>query len=312
MDSNSKSQNNIGVLLISHGSSLPHSFNIFTEICDKFREVTDFNVEVGYMKVSKPSIPEAINNIKLKGEINEIIAVPIFLANGIHTNIDIPLMLGLNPKEIDPRCPDGNYPENHYLNLVEDVDFHGKITLLDPIGPDPLILKIIKNRLDSLLENSSSKVEKTGVVLISHGSRLNYNHEFISELLEMFNKENSYKATMAFMELCQPSIPVAINDFVKKNDFEHLIAVPVFIAPGVHTNQDIPRILEIYSGDFNSKLSNHSHTHSNKSHSHSHTHFHGDENEKISFDGKISYLEPLGADPLIIEIIKEKVENAIK
>ena len=70
MDSNLKSQNkfdfskygeNTGVLLVSHGSSLPYAKKTFTDICNKFIESTGLNTEVGYMKVEEPSIAGAID-----------------------------------------------------------------------------------------------------------------------------------------------------------------------------------------------------------------------------------------------------------
>ena len=81
--------NNFGVLLISHGSSLPYGEVTFNDIKDKFIKKTDFPTEVGYMKVSEPGIAGAVENLKNEVEdLNKIIALPVFLAPGIHTNID--------------------------------------------------------------------------------------------------------------------------------------------------------------------------------------------------------------------------------
>ncbi|MDR1721637.1 MAG: sirohydrochlorin nickelochelatase [Methanobrevibacter sp.] len=317
MDLSSKSQNNIGVLLISHGSSLPYATSTFTEISKKFQENTEFPVEVGYMKVEKPSISEAIKNLSLN-QIDKVIAMPVFLADGIHTNIDIPIMLGLNPKETDPRSPDGTYPKDHYLNQVEDLDFNGEVVLLDSIGPDPLILELIKNRIEEAVNTNNLNPEKTGVILISHGSRLNYNQKFITKLLEMFKEDSNYEATLGFMELTSPSIPTAINQFTKNNNFNHLIAVPVFIAPGVHTTCDIPSILKLSPNNGEKSNSHHKHNHSNHSHGHGHSHGHSHnhyhnhgETEELKFEGDIIYLNPIGADDLLIKILKQRVDEEL-
>ena len=125
---------NNGILLISHGSSLPYGEVTFNEIKNKFIEKTGFATEVGYMKVSSPSIAGAVDILKDEvDDLDKIIALPVFLAPGIHTNIDIPILLGLDPLEVDPRCPDGNYPEEHYLSIADDVDFDGEIELLPAI-----------------------------------------------------------------------------------------------------------------------------------------------------------------------------------
>ena len=83
------------------------------------------------MKVSSPSIAGAVEILKDEVEdLDKIIALPVFLAPGIHTNIDIPILLGLDPLEEDPRCPDGNYPDEHYLSIADDVDFDGVYCLI--------------------------------------------------------------------------------------------------------------------------------------------------------------------------------------
>lgn len=321
MDSNLKSQNNIGVLLISHGSSLPYAQETFDEICTLFKEVTGYIAEVGYMKVSEPSLPKAIDNILSKDEnIKKIIAMPVFLSPGIHTNIDIPIILGLNPKEVDPRFPDGNYPKGHYLNDLEPINFEGTIELLDPFGPDHLLIEIIEKRISSALKESKidASPDKTGILLISHGSRLNYNREFITDVFNQYKSNTDYIVGQGFMELMEPTIPQAVSKLIENNDVDRLIAVPVFIAPGVHTTRDIPTILGLlddsdngHSHSNNHHDSNHSNSQHDSNHSHGSSHHHHN-HEKIEFDGEVLYADPLGEDPLIIEIIKERVENEIE
>ena len=67
MDTNSNQYNNskdTAVLLISHGSTKPYNEEVFIEICEKFKKSTGFDTEVGYMKVTDPTIPQAIKNLK--------------------------------------------------------------------------------------------------------------------------------------------------------------------------------------------------------------------------------------------------------
>ena len=52
------------VLLLSHGSTLPYAEEVFKKICAKFKAKTEFDAEVGYMKVARPNLPEAINILK--------------------------------------------------------------------------------------------------------------------------------------------------------------------------------------------------------------------------------------------------------
>ena len=103
------SKEDTAVLLISHGSTRPYGKVVFDEIKEKFIEKTGLKTEVGYMKVSEPSVAGAVNILAEDENIKHIIGLPVFLAPGIHTRIDIPIMLELEPLEVDPRQPDGKY-----------------------------------------------------------------------------------------------------------------------------------------------------------------------------------------------------------
>ena len=314
---NSKNSDDFGVLLISHGSSLPYAEETFKEIAKKYIAKTNYNTEVGYMKVAEPSISKAIDNLLEKNNnITRIIAMPVFLAPGIHTNIDIPIILGLDPKEIDPRCPDGNYPKDHYLKSSESINFHGEIDLLESIGPDPMLIDIINKRISSAIKESDKNIssKKTAILLVSHGSRLKYNDEFITDVYNQYKAQTDYIVGQGFMELCKPTIAEAIDLITKENHIERIIVVPVFLAPGVHTMRDIPTILGILDEESNGvekPSHSHSHTHSHShshSHGHDHDHFHGG---IIDFNGEILYTDPLGSDDFIVEIIKERIEKEI-
>ena len=248
------------------------------------------------MKVSEPTIAGAVEILKEEvDDLQRIIALPVFLAPGIHTNIDIPQLLGLEPLEVDPRCLDGNYPPEHYLSIADDVDFDGEIELLGSIGPRDELLDIIDKRInESLSESKLDDSAKTGILLVTHGSRLNYNKEFATELYNKFEKTCEYPSSFGFMELCGPSIPESINKLVDENDLERLVVVPVFIAPGMHTTHDIPHILGF--------LDDHEHSHSH-SHSHGHGHDHSHDLTPVEFDGEILYPEPIKADDILIDIL---------
>ena len=95
MATNSSSKTRIGVLLVGHGSRLPYGKDVVTQIADMYREDEGLLVEVGFMNMSKPSIPEAINSLAQQGA-EKIVVTPVFLAHGVHTTEDIPRILGLN------------------------------------------------------------------------------------------------------------------------------------------------------------------------------------------------------------------------
>jgi sirohydrochlorin cobaltochelatase len=302
MDTNSKLSNNAAVILVSHGSTLPYAEEVFDEIKEKFIKKSGLAAEIGYMKVSEPTIAGAVDVLKDQvDDLDRIIALPVFLAPGIHTNIDIPQLLGLEPLEVDPRCPDGNYPDEHYLSIAPDVEFDGEIELLSSIGPRDELLDIINKRIqEALAESKLNDDAKTGILLVTHGSRLNYNKEFATALYNKFEKTCDLPSSFGFMELCGPSIPESINKLTEENDLERLVVVPVFIAPGMHTTHDIPHILGF--------LEEHEHSHS---HDHGHGHDHSHDLTPVDFDGEILYPEPIKADDILIDILISMVDEKL-
>jgi sirohydrochlorin cobaltochelatase len=147
--------------------------------------------------------------------------------------------------------------------------------------------------------NSSSKT-KIGVLLVGHGSRLPYGKDVVSQIADMYRENGEFLVEVGFMNMSKPSIPEAINSLAE-NGAEKIVVTPVFLAHGVHTTEDIPRILGLNNG----------HDESKHGHGHSHGHSHDDEEVEINFKGEIIYTEPLGADRRIADIVKDRVNDAL-
>ncbi|PKL67078.1 MAG: sirohydrochlorin nickelochelatase [Methanobacteriales archaeon HGW-Methanobacteriales-1] len=147
------------------------------------------------------------------------------------------------------------------------------------------------------MDSNSSSKSKIGVLLVGHGSRLPYGEEVINGLANIYREQTDYPVGVGFMNMNKPSIPSAINE-LSQAGVEKIIVTPVFLAHGVHTKQDIPHILGLNNG------------HEGHGHSHDHSH-HDEEEEEIQFDGEIIYTEPLGSDPRLVEILKDRVNNSL-
>ena len=139
--------------------------------------------------------------------------------------------------------------------------------------------------------------KKTGILLLSHGSRLDDGEEVIKAYKEMYAEEfPDIPVEYGFMEIRKPGIPETIKKLTEENDLEKIIVVPVFVAHGLHTKRDIPGLLGIesdYEGD------DHGHHH----------HHHDHDDEPVEFDGEIVLTDPLGIDRRMYEIIKDRVSE---
>lgn len=140
MDTNSNSKTKIGVLLVGHGSRLPYGKDVVSQIATIYREDECRLVEVGFMNMSKPSIPEAINSLAQQGA-EKIIVTPVFLAHGVHTTEDIPRILGLK----------NGHSHSHEDETSVKIDFKGEIIYTEPLGADKRIAAIINDRVNDAL-----------------------------------------------------------------------------------------------------------------------------------------------------------------
>ncbi|WP_321422411.1 sirohydrochlorin nickelochelatase [uncultured Methanobacterium sp.] len=141
MNTESNSNEKIGILLIGHGSSLSQSNDVIHKLSAMYKETSPYPVEVGFMNIEKPSIPTALNTLAGKG-VDRIIAAPIFLAHGLHTKEDIPYMLGLGEARKDA---------GYYNQEQDPIEFDGEIVYIEPMGADPRIVDVIKKRVEESL-----------------------------------------------------------------------------------------------------------------------------------------------------------------
>ena len=85
---------------------------------------------------------------------------------------------------------------------------------------------------------SKPAMDKVGLILIGHGSKLPHNQENLEKLAEILRQKSEFKIVeIAFMIRNTPTIPQAIDALVKRN-LREIVLIPVFLAPGVHTTQE--------------------------------------------------------------------------
>ena len=134
------------------------------------------------------------------------------------------------------------------------------------------------------------------LVLVGHGSRLPYSKELLVKLAEKIKEKNIFPIVeIGIMEFNEPTIPQAIKNAIEQGA-KKIIVVPVFLAHGIHTKKDIPKLLGLIED--NGKEHHHEHHH--------HHHHHEHEKLEIPEDVEIIYREPIGADDRIVDIIIDR------
>ena len=134
-------------------------------------------------------------------------------------------------------------------------------------------------------------------MLVGHGSRLPYSKELLIKLAEKVKEKNMFPIVeIGLMEFNEPTIPQAVKKAIEQGA-KKIIVVPVFLAHGIHTTRDIPKLLGLIDEE------EHEHSHG---HHHHHHHHHTDEKLEIPEDVEIIYREPIGADDRIVDIIIDR------
>ncbi|RAP47791.1 MAG: hypothetical protein BZ135_01470 [Methanosphaera sp. rholeuAM6] len=129
------------MLLVGHGSSLPFGKEVLTGVTDKLKDrMSEYEIELGFMQIENPLIPESFKKLQDKGFENMIV-VPVFLADGLHTKNDIPNRLGLEAAKHDFK----------YRVLEKQVDYDGNILFLDPLNAEDEIIDMIEGRIEEYI-----------------------------------------------------------------------------------------------------------------------------------------------------------------
>ena len=128
----------IGILALGHGSRLPYNKDVVSGVADLIAETYENTVvRIGFMNMDEPTMDEGLNAFKGTG-VTTIVAVPIFLAHGVHTTEDIPQILGISREK-----------------RSTTIQLNGKsVTLVyaEPLGVDRLVADLAHKRVMEALE----------------------------------------------------------------------------------------------------------------------------------------------------------------
>lgn len=127
---------------------------------------------------------------------------------------------------------------------------------------------------------------KQGILLCGHGSKKQYNKELIVNTAKRINETHpQYIVKCGFMEFNEPTIPQALEEF-KTEEISALAVVPLFLARGVHIDEDIPALLGFTQGQKIGKF--------------------------MTNSGEIpmSYADPIGEHPVLADVMVASAEDA--
>jgi sirohydrochlorin cobaltochelatase len=122
---------------------------------------------------------------------------------------------------------------------------------------------------------------KEGVLIIGHGSKLNFNKEIMELHAKRLREKGFEHVYIGFNETSSPLIEETL-EVMAKDGIDRIYALPLFIASGVHLTEDIPAKLGIEEGNSGT----------------------------VTINGKkmdVKYATAIGDDPYITEILIKKI-----
>ena len=130
----------IGILALGHGSRHPHNKEVVSGVADLIaKKYKDVVVRIGFMNMNTPTMKEGLDGFKGTG-VSKIVAVPIFLAHGVHTMEDIPQILGISKE-----------------SRKTMIKIDGKDVALiysEPLGVDELVAELAFKRVNEAISSN--------------------------------------------------------------------------------------------------------------------------------------------------------------
>ncbi len=130
----------IGILALGHGSKHPHNKDVVTGVAELIaKKYKNIVVRTGFMNMNSPTMKEGLEAFKGTG-VSKIVAVPIFLAHGVHTMEDIPRILGISRDSRETTIKlDGK---------------NVKLIYSEPLGADELVAELAYKRAQEALSSN--------------------------------------------------------------------------------------------------------------------------------------------------------------
>ena len=218
------------LVIVAHGSHLnPDSATPTHTHADTIRATGAFDeVRTGFWK-EQPSLREVLRTTH--GD--DIYVVPLFISEGYFTERVIPRELRLEGWEPELWGSDGISADTAPL-VASDID--KEVHYCGPVGTHEAMTDVLVRRAESVTDDPNVG-DGFGFAVVGHGTERNENSakaiEYHTERLRETGRFDEVKAL--FMDE-EPEV----DDVTEHFDSEDIIVVPLFIADGFHTQEDIP------------------------------------------------------------------------
>ncbi|WP_182013336.1 CbiX/SirB N-terminal domain-containing protein [Haloquadratum walsbyi] len=218
------------LVIVAHGSHLnPDSSTPTHQHADTIRASGAFDeVRTGFWK-EEPSLREVLRTV----EADEIYLVPLFISEGYFTEQVIPRELRLDGWDVSEWNSDGLSADTATL---EATDTGQTIHYCGPVGTHEAMTDVLVRRAETVTGDPSVG-DECGFAVVGHGTERNENSakaiEYHADRVRDLDRFDEVQAL--YMDE-DPEVD-DVTDFFDTTD---IVVVPLFVADGFHTQEDIP------------------------------------------------------------------------
>jgi sirohydrochlorin cobaltochelatase len=223
--SNVQRRTSAGLLIVAHGSTVnPNSSAPTLAHAAEIRRRQIFgNVQCAFWK-EEPSLRDALFLFEPEA-IREVYVVPNFISEGYFTQTVV-------PRELELNGPVTKRSDGQTWNYCE------------PVGNHPLMTELLLNQARNVAPGAHP--DETSLLIVAHGTDLNENSAVAAKReADNIRAHGQYAAVLnVYMEE-----PPLVSDWRKLTETPNVVVVPFFISDGLHSYEDIPRLLGIVAGE---------------------------------------------------------------
>jgi sirohydrochlorin cobaltochelatase len=214
-------KNHCALLIVAHGSTVnpDSSAPTLAHAAEIRRRKVFADVECAFWK-EEPSLREALFLFDPE-RIREVYVVPNFISEGYFTQTVVPREL-----ELDGRTTKRS---------------NGQIwRYCEPVGNHPLMTELLLKRARDVAPDAA--LAETSLLIVAHGTDLNENSAVAAKReAEKIRALGKY-ATVLNVYMEEPPL---VSDWRKLTETPNVVVVPFFISDGLHSYEDIPKLLGI-------------------------------------------------------------------
>ncbi len=204
---------NTPLMLVGHGTVDPAGVAEFVSFTDRVRRRLapgDVDVDGGFIELSRPTVHEAWGALAARGH-TRMAAVPMVLAAAGHAKGDIPAALA---REV-ARDPGTSY------------------VLGRPLGPHPVLLEILAERVAAALRVDGARPEGTTVLLVGRGATDPDANGEVAKVARLLWEGRAYDGVeTAFVSLAAPDVATGLAR-CRALGARRVVVAPYFLFDGV-------------------------------------------------------------------------------